>query len=355
LDHALWKDAYLVELDAYASLLPQREVTTIYFGGGTPSLMEPDLIAAILNKIAALWRVQHNCEITLEANPSSSEIEKFKAFRKAGVNRISLGVQAFNDADLAFLGRAHDVHAAREAIDMARKLFDRFSFDLIYGRKAQTVAAWTQELQHALQYGAQHMSLYQLTIEEGTPFYKRSKSEALVPADEIAAEMFEITQDIMGCAGLPAYEVSNHATAGQESRHNLVYWYYQDYIGIGPGAHGRFVQGGQRVATANLRKPEGWLQKVQAEGRGLDLCEVLDQRTAQTEALMMGLRLTVGLDMPDWTEKFGQPLVGGLISRHAVQRLEDEDMVAFQDNNLRVTARGMQRLNAVTDYLLSAD
>ena len=353
-DQETWGQAYLRELEFYAELLPNREITTIYFGGGTPSLMAPDLIAAILNKIAALWTVQDNCEITLEANPSSSEIEKFRGFRLAGVNRLSLGVQALNDADLRFLGRLHDVYAAREAIEMAQKTFDRSSFDLIYARKGQTTAAWVNELQYALQYKPQHLSLYQLTIESGTAFGKRAKNEILTVSDDVAAEMFEVTQTITREAGLPAYEISNHSASGHESRHNLTYWRYQDYVGIGPGAHGRYVKDSQRYASENISHPERWRDQVRSMRYGAATVVPLDNSVAQTEALLMGLRLAQGIDLLDWRAKFGQDLINGFIPQAVIAMLEAEGLLMHASGFLCATETGRQRLNAVVDYLLSA-
>ncbi|MDD3182158.1 MAG: radical SAM family heme chaperone HemW [Alphaproteobacteria bacterium] len=352
LDADAWEAAYLRELSFYADHLSGHSVHTIYFGGGTPSLMREKTIAAILNKIAAVWDVQHFCEITLEANPSSSEIGKFSAFKSAGVNRLSLGVQALNDADLRFLGRVHDGDAAREAIEMAKKTFDRFSFDLIYARRGQTPAAWQTELTEALAFGAQHMSLYQLTIEEGTVFHKRARQERFTASDDDAAAMFELTQDLMAQAGVPAYEISNHAAPGQESRHNLTYWNYGEYIGIGPGAHGRFVQEKVRYAAHNLRQPAAWLQQVMEKGHGLVEREALDVGTAQREALMMGLRLTAGIDLSAWFLKFGQPLSDNL-SQERVACLQAQGLLSKSETHLAATAAGRQRLNAVLDYLLN--
>ncbi len=350
-DAELWEVAYLRELDHYAQELAGREIRTIYFGGGTPSLMRPQTIAAILNKIAALWSVQQICEITLEANPSSSEMEKFRAFKSAGVNRLSLGVQALNDDDLRFLGRIHDTNAAREVLDYTGKLFDHFSFDLIYARPNQTAAAWRDELQHALAFGAQHMSLYQLTIEEGTPFFKRAQHETMCAHEDAAVEMFEMTQEVMAHAGLPAYEISNHAAPGQESRHNLTYWNYDDYIGIGPGAHGRFVQNAARYAAHNKRQPAAWLAQVQTLGHGLEEKEALDVQAAQQEALMMGLRLTDGIDRARWREKFGSDLVS-FLSQPALAALIAEGLLTLTENKLTASASGRQRLNAVLRHLL---
>lgn len=351
-DQEAWALAYLRELAWYAALLPEREIATIYFGGGTPSLMNAATIAAILNKIAALWKVQQNCEITLEANPSSSESAKFQAFRAAGVNRLSLGVQALNDADLRFLGRPHDQNAAREALEIAQKTFDRVSFDLIYARPQQTPAAWAAELREALAFGVGHLSLYQLTVEEGTPFAKRARGgEVLTAGEDTAVALFEMTQELMTQAGLPAYEISNHARAGQESRHNLTYWHYGDYIGIGPGAHGRYCAAGQRWASANLRHPDAWRAQVMAQGEGAETREMLESAAAQREALMMGLRLASGIDRASWRAKFGGD-VADFLDAEKLGALQREGLLTLTDAHLAATAMGRQRLNAVLGFLV---
>ncbi|MDD2324557.1 MAG: radical SAM family heme chaperone HemW [Alphaproteobacteria bacterium] len=407
LEEAEWLAAYLRELSYYAELLPEREIRTIYFGGGTPSLLSPSFVEALLQHVAGLWSMACDGEITLEANPASSDTAKFQGFKSAGVNRLSLGVQALNDADLRFLGRLHDVHAARQALESAAKTFDRFSFDLIYARKGQTVAAWTKELQQALSFGAQHLSLYQLTIEEGTVFHKRAaKQEVLTAGDDEAAALYELTGEMMAATGLPAYEISNYAAAGQESRHNLTYWHYEDYIGIGAGAHGRFVlPDGRRMATANHRTPAVWLGQVTAQqngskrltsplsssrgaqrrgdpvpklqaggldcfvGQGLlamtgagssstgwcETLEKLDQETAMREALMMGLRLTQGIDVGAWEAKFGAGSLGAFIGQEKAGWLRAEGLLATdnQVSSLRLTREGLQRLNAVLAYLVA--
>jgi putative oxygen-independent coproporphyrinogen III oxidase len=257
IDHAAWREAYRRELEHYAALLPERRITSIFFGGGTPSLMEEKTVAGILGDVARLWPIDAGVEITLEANPNSAEAQKFAAFRAAGVNRLSLGVQSLRDEELQFLGRGHSAAEARRAIELARQNFPRFSFDLIYARRGQSPETWEKELNEALQLADGHLSLYQLTIEPNTQFYTRAaRGETLTAPDDNAATMYELTQNILKDAGLPAYEVSNHAREGAESRHNLAYWHYDDYIGIGPGAHGRYRQNGERFATDTHRAPE---------------------------------------------------------------------------------------------------
>ncbi|MDE1900422.1 MAG: coproporphyrinogen III oxidase [Alphaproteobacteria bacterium] len=345
-----WRVAYERELAHYAALLPNRRITSVFFGGGTPSLMEPQTVDHVLQTLGRLWTVDENVEITLEANPSSAEADKFAAFRAAGVNRLSLGVQSFDEQALRFLGRAHDAGDARRAIDMAARLFPRFSFDLIYARQGQTPDMWEGELHEALKLAGDHLSLYQLTIEPHTQFYVRARrGEALTAPDAHAETMYELTQDIMDAAGLPAYEISNHARPGQESRHNMAYWRYDDYIGIGPGAHGRFARHGARHATEDHRAPDIWLDTVGLRGHGVKTDDAIGDDMAMREALMMGLRLTRGIDARSWDEKFSVPLAQFIPSAKRA-RLRDEGYL-FDGNDLRATRAGLQRLNAVLSFL----
>jgi oxygen-independent coproporphyrinogen-3 oxidase len=369
IDHAAWRDAYKRELQHYAALLPGRRVTSIFFGGGTPSLMEPETAKTVIDEVARLWTVDSDVEITLEANPSSVEAEKFRNFRAGGINRLSLGVQALNDNDLKFLGRAHGVNEAKKAIALAAENFPRFSFDLIYARQGQSVDTWEKELREALALAGSHLSLYQLTIEPGTQFGARhQRGEALTAPDPEAALMFERTQDIMRDAGLPAYEISNHAKVGYESRHNLAYWHYDDYIGIGPGAHGRYTisprpaqqgEGGAqnapgegRFATDNHRAPDVWLKHINSSGHGIRQSDVLDQTTAQREAMMMGLRLAEGISQKSWRQKFGSDLAA-MLDAAKLAKLKSEGYLVENANALQATSAGLQRLNAVLDYLLN--
>ena len=324
---------------------------SVFFGGGTPSLMEARTVEHVLQTITRFWPLAADVEITLEANPTSSEAEKFAAFRAAGVNRLSLGVQSFRDDALKFLGRAHDVAEARRAIALAARHFPRFSFDLIYARHGQTPKAWESELREALSFGARHMSLYQLTIESGTAFYALAKKEPLQAPDDTAATMYEMTQELMENAGLPAYEISNHAAPHEASRHNLTYWHYDDYVGIGPGAHGRCVWGGTRFALENHRAPETWLEQVAKRGQGQSLATPLDNATAQREALMMGLRLKEGLNAAAWHEKFGTPLAA-ILSSERLERLRREKLILLDNTGLHATPEGLQRLNGLLSYLL---
>ncbi len=308
-DQPRFVQAFLKEMATMRRLTGSRSVTSIFMGGGTPSLMAPETVDAILNGIARHWHVPDGIEITMEANPSSVEAERFRGYRAAGVNRVSLGVQALNDRDLKFLGRLHDVADALKAIRLARDIFPRMSFDLIYARPNQTVEEWDRELKEAVSYAVDHLSLYQLTIEEGTPFYGLHKAGKLVvPDGEHSAVLYEATQEITEREGMPAYEVSNHARPGSESRHNLTYWRYGDYVGIGPGAHGRLTTGGAKIATATERKPEGWLSLVEAEGHGMVDQEVLEYEAQADELLLMGLRLKEGVDLARWQAFSGRDL-----------------------------------------------
>ena len=343
-DQPRFVQAFLKEMATMRRLTGSRTVTSIFMGGGTPSLMAPETVDAILNGIARHWHVPDGIEITMEANPSSVEAERFRGYRAAGVNRVSLGVQALNDRDLKFLGRLHDVADALKAIRLARDIFPRMSFDLIYARPNQTVEEWDRELKEAVSYAVDHLSLYQLTIEEGTPFYGLHKAGKLVvPDGEQSAVLYEATQEITEREGMPAYEVSNHARPGWESRHNLTYWRYGDYVGIGPGAHGRLTTGGAKIATATERKPEGWLSLVEAEGHGMVDQEVLEYEAQADELLLMGLRLKEGVDLARW-----QAFSGRDLDPDREQFLIDHGFIERLGNSrLRCTPAGMLILDAV--------
>jgi putative oxygen-independent coproporphyrinogen III oxidase len=343
-DQPRFVQAFLKEMATMRRLTGSRSVTSIFMGGGTPSLMAPETVDAILNGIARHWHVPEGIEITMEANPSSVEAERFRGYRAAGVNRVSLGVQALNDRDLKFLGRLHDVADALKAIRLARDIFPRMSFDLIYARPNQTVAEWDRELKEAVSYAVDHLSLYQLTIEEGTPFYGLHKAGKLVvPDGELSAVLYEATQEITEREGMPAYEVSNHARPGCESRHNLTYWRYGDYVGIGPGAHGRLTTGGAKIATATERRPEGWLELVEAEGHGMIDQEILEREAQADELLLMGLRLKEGIDLVRW-----QALSGRDPDPDREQFLIEHGFIERLGNSrLRCTPAGMLILDAV--------
>ncbi len=352
-DHDRWRTALLAELDHYADRTPGRTVTSIFFGGGTPSLMEPSTAAAVIDRIAERWPVAPGIEITLEANPSSVEAARFADLAAAGVNRVSLGVQALDDASLGFLGRRHNVAEAFEALTIAKKRFARTSFDLIYARPKQTVADWRAELSRALEEGTEHLSVYQLTIEEGTKFATLyARGELDMPDEDTQAALYETTQDMLAAAGLPAYEISNHARLGAESRHNLTYWRYGDYVGIGPGAHGRLTVDGQKLATRAHRAPEIWLDRVAAKGHGAHPDEPVSLAERRDELLMMGLRLTEGVSRARLRTELGAD-VETLLDARKLEQLIGGGFLALDADNLRATAAGRQRLNAVLSSLLS--
>ena len=351
-DAARWTRALMRDLEHQAELTAGRTVGSVFFGGGTPSLMPPETVAALLDGVRSHWALMPDAEITLEANPNSAEAERFRAFAAAGVNRLSLGVQALDPEALRFLGRAHDRQEAIAAIGQARATFPQFSFDLIYARPGQSLAAWRRELDEALTLAGEHLSLYQLTIEPGTAFATLARRGELVPPDEDStAALFEITQERLAAAGLPAYEISNHARPGAECRHNLAYWRYRDYAGIGPGAHGRLTFGGTKYATRQHRLPEKWLAAVDTNGTGIEETAAIDGATTVEEMLMMGLRLAEGVSRArlecaancDAETLFGTnlgPLIdGGFLTLDAVR--------------LAATPAGRQRLNAVLGALLS--
>lgn len=352
IDHEAWRRAYSSELSYFANLTRGRTVTSVFFGGGTPSLMEPATVEQIISDIQRLWRISNDCEITLEANPTSVEIDKFRAFRMAGVNRVSMGVQSLRERDLSFLGRQHDAGQAKRAIDTAANVFDRYSFDLIYARPQQSVKEWEEELREALPLVRDHISLYQLTIEKGTPFYMmHERGEFKIPDEEIAGDLYEITQDILESEGMSAYEVSNHARAGKESQHNLTYWRYTDYVGIGPGAHGRITVDGVKQATRGHRAPDIWLERVAAHSHGMHEFEALSNNDRFTECLMMGLRLGEGIPVAR-LEAEGEKSLGELINPQKIEALRGEGLLESDGNTLRATKNGLQRLNGVLAYLL---
>ncbi|HZH26574.1 MAG TPA: radical SAM family heme chaperone HemW [Azospirillaceae bacterium] len=353
IDQDRWRAALLTEIDHWAGLTAGRTVTSVFFGGGTPSLMPPATVAAVLDRIAGRWTVAPDVEVTLEANPTSVEAGRFAAYRVAGVNRVSLGIQSLNDADLKFLGRAHSADEAKAAIRLAATHFDRFSFDLIYARPGQTVAAWEAELREALAYAVGHLSVYQLTIEEGTRFHTlHARGELVVPDEDTAGDLYEATQALLEAAGLPAYEISNHARPGEASRHNLTYWRYGDYAGVGPGAHGRYADpDGTKIATRAHRAPEVWLERVERAGHGLHGVEPVDTDARRAEFLMMGLRLTEGLPLSRFPAEAGAPLEHA-VDPAALDRLMRAGFLSVEGGRLRATSEGRQRLNAVLAALL---
>ncbi len=339
-DQARWRQALLADLAHEARQTPGRRLTSIFFGGGTPSLMPPATVAALIEAAEADWGFAPDVEITLEANPSSVEAARFADLAAAGVNRVSLGLQALEDEALRFLGRAHDVAEGLAALDTAQSVFGRVSFDLIYARPDQDADAWAKELKRALACGTGHLSLYQLTIEPGTRFATLAAKGALQPADpDESAALYELTQDMTAAAGLPAYEISNHARPGEESRHNLTYWRYGSYAGIGPGAHGR--RGG--ASTQRHRKPENWLSAVARNGHGIVEEALIPPAERGTEALLMGLRLGEGVDLGRIARLAGKEAV----DRAAVTRLAAEGLLQADGERLRATPRGMLLLDSI--------
>ncbi|NEW94956.1 radical SAM family heme chaperone HemW [Rhodopseudomonas sp. BR0M22] len=344
IDEERFARAFAREIETTAARIGPREVTSIFLGGGTPSLMQPQTVGAILDAIGKHWRVAPDAEVSLEANPTSVEATRFRGYRAAGVNRVSLGVQALDDASLKALGRLHSAEEALKAVAIAKSAFDRYSFDLIYARPGQTAAMWEAELRYAIGEAAEHLSLYQLTIEPDTPFYALHKAGKLPTPDETEARaLYDVTQSVCAELGLPAYEISNHARPGAECRHNLIYWRGQEYAGIGPGAHGRLDIGNVRYATATEKRPESWLMRVEATGHGLIADERLTSEERADEFLLMGLRLAEGIDPQRYQLLSGRPLDPSRIAL-----LREEGAIAVDaDGRLRVTQEGFPVLDAV--------
>jgi len=351
-DTARWTRALIADLERQAAFAPDRKVASIFFGGGTPSLMPPETVASLVERVTALWPVAPDLEVTLEANPNSAEAERFAGFAAAGINRLSLGIQALQPEALRFLGRGHDRDEAIRAIRLARASFARYSFDLIYARPGQSVAAWEGELDEALSLAGEHLSLYQLTIEPGTAFGNRAaRGEVLAADEETGAALFEATQIRLAAAGLPAYEISNHARPGAECRHNLAYWRYEDYLGIGPGAHGRATRDGGKIATRQLRTPEAWLAAIEERGTALDEETPIAPDEAVGEMLMMGLRLVEGIARQRLEAMAGRDVEQ--LFPGALPRLLDGGFLTLDSDRLAATVAGRQRLNAVLGALLA--
>lgn len=360
IDDVRWQRALLRELDHYAARTGGRRgpspVTSIFLGGGTPSLMQPETVAALIARVRENWRVAPSLEVTLEANPTSVEAARFAALAEAGVNRVSLGLQALDDDSLKFLGRTHSAREGLDALAVAQRHFARVSFDLIYARPNHDVTGWRDELRRALSFGTGHLSLYQLTIEPGTVFEGAfRRGEFTIPDEETGTALYETTQALCETAGLPGYEISNHARPGEESRHNLTYWRYGDYVGIGPGAHGRIVENGVRYATRQHRAPEMWLEQVEAAGHATRQNDALDARTRFEEMTMMGLRLAEGLDLPRLAANAEAPndkAPADLFDPGRLAHLVNENLLVVDGRRIVATPAGRQRLNAVTAYLL---
>lgn len=347
-DQDIWRQSLLKDLAHEADLLPERKISSIFFGGGTPSLMPPATVAAVIAEADQRWGLTDDCEITLEANPNSIEVANFPVLADAGVNRISIGVQSFDAQILQFLGRAHSGDEARRAIAAAQEHFARVSFDLIYARPDQTMAAWEAELCEALAFGTGHLSLYQLTIEAGTRFATlAAKGDLVIPDGDSAADLFDLTQEMTAAAGLPRYEVSNHARIGEESRHNLTYWRYGDYAGVGPGAHGRRLT----QATERHKKPENFISAVERNGHGLKVEQDLPPQERATEAMLMGLRLTEGLDLARVEKRSGLPREA-FFDASAAARLARQGLVRHEGDRLTVTDAGILLLDSLLSELV---
>ncbi len=343
-DEGRFVNAFAAEIAETATRVPGRIVSSIFFGGGTPSLMQPATVSAILDAIGKNWSVAPDVEVTLEANPTSVEATRFQGYRSAGVNRVSLGVQALDDPSLKALGRMHTAQEALDAVAIARKAFERYSFDLIYARPDQTPETWRGELARAISEAAEHLSLYQLTIEDGTPFAAlHAAGKLIVPDQDRSRALYDMTQEVCAAHGLPAYEISNHARPGAESRHNLIYWRYHEYAGIGPGAHGRLMIDGARHATATEKRPESWLMRVDASGHGRVTDDELNREETADEFLLMGLRLAEGIDPARYLALAGRPL-----DPERIKSLNVDGFVeSTADGRLRVTCSGFPLLDAV--------
>lgn len=349
-DHGRWLEGYLLELRRYAQETPGRVLSSIFFGGGTPSLMPPATVEAIIDEATLLWTPANDIEITLEANPTSVEIGRFVDFRSAGVNRVSVGIQALNDQDLRRLGRMHSADEARAAIAVSQRVFERTSFDLIYARQDQSLKQWEAELTAALALSADHLSLYQLTIESGTVFGARfAKGQLLgLPSEDTAADMFELTQDLCDAAGMPSYEVSNHAKPNAESRHNMIYWRGGDYVGIGPGAHGRLTNAlGERYATVSPSAPSVWLEKATSRTSVAEDRERLSPEDSATEFLLMGMRVNAGISLDDYAAISGQPL-----SAKKIRSMVEQGALTVENGQIKTTKSGRMVLNWVLQQLV---
>lgn len=348
IDQRAWRDGYLSELKRTAAETKGRVLNAVFFGGGTPSLMDPDVVGDVISAIKTHWPTANDLEITLEANPSSVEAGRFAAYRDAGISRVSMGIQALNDEDLRRLGRIHTAKEALTAFDVARAAFDRVSFDLIYGRQNQTAQDWKVELKQALNLAIDHISLYQLTIEQGTAFGDRYARGGLrgLPDEDLGADLYTLTQDICDEMGMPGYEVSNHARDGAQSRHNLIYWRYGDYIGIGPGAHGRVTIEGNRFATECFSNPKTWLERS-TDGTTEKPRSLLDPSEQAIEFLLMGLRLKEGIDPKRFARIAGKP-----VSEEKIDHLSEIGMISATDDRIIVTNQGFNVLNAVIEHLI---
>ncbi len=353
IDQELWKKSLIQDLQWHATMTPGRTVESIFFGGGTPSLMDPMVTHATIDKIHQLWDISHDLEVTLEANPSSVEASRFKSYKTAGVNRVSLGVQSFNDQNLSFLGRNHSAHEALDAITLARNTFNRISFDLMYSLPNQTSDQWRQELTTALTLAVDHLSLYQLTIEKNTKFYGDwRRNKLIMPDEDLQADTYELTQTVLQEKGFPAYEISNHALKGAECRHNLIYWRGGEWLGIGPGAHGRLNLPAGRTATQQWKNPEKWLAAITKHGHGMQSQEVLSNTIHAEEAIMMNLRLTEGMNLTHLAKKTNIPLEK-MINLDVLNDLVQDNFLWQNDQTIGTTPKGSLVLNTLLSSLLT--
>ena len=350
IDHDAWTKAYLSEISKNHRHSSEKILNTVFFGGGTPSLMPSKTIEAIINHILALWKTSNQLEITLEANPTSIDVSRFKEYKSAGVNRVSIGVQSLDDMSLKYLGRLHTGKDAITAVQTAQSIFDRVSFDLIYARQNQTIKDWEKELLSALSLGTNHMSLYQLTIEDGTVFGDRAKIGKLpgLPSEDLSADMYTLTQEIMNNNRLPLYEVSNHAFPGEESHHNLIYWRGGDFIGIGPGAHGRYYEGPKRKATVMTKSPNKWLSQIDKVGHSAEPTTILSKSEEALEYLMMSARLVEGTDL-----KFLESLDLNLVKHKNIKSLIELGLILIKNERIILTPKGRPILNSVLSELIS--
>ena len=352
-DQAAWREALLAELDDAAAALPGRTLSSVFFGGGTPSLMPPRTVAALLDRAAARWRLADDVEVTLEANPTSAETATLAGMAAAGVDRVSIGVQSLDDDALRFLGRGHGAAEALAAVAAARRLFSRVSFDLVYARPGQVETAWRDELSRALDHADDHLSVYQLTVEKGTPFYSAwRRGDLRMPDGDTQAALHDATLEMLEAAGLPAYEISNHARPGGECRHNLAYWRYGDYAGVGPGAHGRLTLDGALWATETHPAPARWLDAVRRRGHGRRRRERLDAEARRDELLLMGLRLAEGVSRAAFAGRVGAPIEAALDPRRLAALVEG-GMLALDGAGLRATPAARQRLDSVLARLVA--
>ncbi len=351
-DYLAWLETYKKEIEYFRSLIENRYIKSIFFGGGTPSLMDPSIPRGIIELLSNIGIIDPNTEITLEANPTSVEAKKFEEFQKAGINRVSIGVQSLREEDLKKLGRKHNSKEAITAINLAKGIFPKYSFDLIYAREGQNLTSWKEELQEAMEMAGSHISLYQLTIEKATPFYSMyKKGELILPESDIAADMYEWTLDYLRSLGYNRYEISNYALAGNESRHNLAYWNYDEYLGIGPGAHSRMVLDNQLNALMNYHSPEKWLKLVNESGHGLQIKNILTGSEKLEEIIMMGLRLEVGITDEKLQKYVGKGFADALNIEEIV-KLEKSGFVKFDGKHLALTDKGMLMHSSVVARML---